>query len=257
MLPEETPRPDGIMSFPVTVTYQNFGTNEILKSKNDIFLIPEAGRRAAKRSRPMGNRAVQHRPDRSHKESYMRNNTTPAKVCHYPHPRPPMVRAQYLLSQSPGMSDLSYLSPSTSSLQSTERIGQGAICGESQRQTHRYASFSFGAYQLVSKHGPRATVHRLIRSTSSTTIRFLTSFISIDRPSLTETRVISSLLMVGRHGTVKDGGTNSHKFVKDGEMSYSGQHPIWIFASSVHMAHQLQICWDIHLPSHSSWNIFA
>ena len=37
-----------------------------------------------------------------------------------------------------------------------------------------------------------ATVHMLRRSTSSTMIRFLTSFISIDRQSLTQTRKIAS-----------------------------------------------------------------
>ena len=47
----------------------------------------------------------------------------------------------------------------TSSLQSTERIGQGAISGESQRQ--RYVLFSCYPYWLVStRHGPwTASIH--------------------------------------------------------------------------------------------------
>lgn len=51
--------------------------------------------------------------------------------------------------------------------QSSERIGQGIIGGESQRQ--RYASFFCYAYWLVSKHGPWATVYQ---STSSMTTLF-------------------------------------------------------------------------------------
>ena len=35
----------------------------------------------------------------------------------------------------------------------------------------------------------------------------------------------------GRHGSVNVGGTNSHTFAKDGETSYFGQHPTWIFPS--------------------------
>ena len=48
---------------------------------------------------------------------------------------------------------MSYPLPSTPSLQPTERTGQGAICGESQWQTHQYASFS-GSYHLVTEHDP-------------------------------------------------------------------------------------------------------
>ena len=72
---------------------------------------------------------------------------------------------------------------------------------------------------LVSNHAswPTVTVHALCRSTSSTMIHSLKCFISIDRPSLTETRMIISVSEVGGDGIAKDGGTNSHKFVKDGE----------------------------------------
>jgi hypothetical protein len=146
---------------------------------------------------------------------------------------------------------MSYLAPSTSSLQSTETIGQGPISGESQR--HRYASFSCSDCQLVTKRGPRATVHILRRSTSSTMIHSLTYFISIDRPSLTGTRMVLTVWKVGGDGIANDGGTNSHKFAKDGETSFLAQHPTWVFPSSVHMARQLQTCWHIHLPFLSSW----
>ena len=89
-----------------------------------------------------------------------------------------------LNAYSPGMS---HLAPSTSLLQTTDStvtIGQGAIRGESQL---RYASFSC-AYQIMSQHGPRATVRIQPVSTFSTTIPLLTYFISIDPPSLAETR---------------------------------------------------------------------
>ena len=91
---------------------------------------------------------------------------------------------------NPHRPDMSYLAPSTSPFHCTGRIGQYAIRGESQRQ--RYASFSCYAYQILS-NGPRATVHILSRSTSSTMIHSLTSFVSIDQPSLTEMRVIISV----------------------------------------------------------------
>ena len=111
----------------------------------------------------------------------------------------------------------------TGFLQSTKRIDQSANRDESQCQ--KYASFSCYAFWLVIKHGIMATVTvpELLRFTSSTMIPFLISFISIDRPSLTETRVIGTKLLVGGHGTVNDGGTNSHKFAKDGGMSYLGR----------------------------------
>jgi hypothetical protein len=57
-----------------------------------------------------------------------------------------------------------------------------------------------------------------------------------------------TLSEVGGYGTVNDGGTNSHTFAKDGDASYLGRHATWIFALSVHMAHQLQTCWRIHRP---------
>ncbi|KAF8472943.1 hypothetical protein DFH94DRAFT_764761 [Russula ochroleuca] len=166
------------------------------------------------------------------------NYTRPANVCLYP--QPGLVHTQY----SPGMS---YLASSTSSLQSTGTIGQGAIRGKSQWQ--RYASFS---YRLVNKHDPRTTVHILHRSTSSTMIHCLTSFISIDRPSLTGTRLMVTVSWGGGDGDVNDGGSNLPKFARDGETSFLSHHPTWIFASSVHMACPLQTCWQIHLPFLSS-----
>ena len=72
---------------------------------------------------------------------------------------------------------MSYLPPSTSSFQSTGRISQGAVSGDSQRQ--RYVSLSSNACQRVNKHDPRATDHIRHRSTFSTMIHFSTSFISI------------------------------------------------------------------------------
>ena len=115
---------------------------------------------------------------------------------------------------------MSCLALFTRFLQSTKRIDQRAILrDESQRQ--RYASFSCCANRVVIKHGPQAAVHLvLFRFTPSTMILFLTSFISIDQPPLTEMRVILTVSTVGGHGTVNDGGTNLHKFAKDGETSY-------------------------------------
>ena len=97
-----------------------------------------------------------------------------------------------------------------------------------------------------------ATVHILRRSTSSTMNHFFTHFISTDHPSLMETRIMVTVSQEGRDGTANYGGTNSHTFAGDGEASYLGPHPTWVFASSVHMARQLQTCWHIHLPFHSS-----
>ena len=112
----------------------------------------------------------------------------------------------------------------TGILPSTKRIDQSAIRGETQWQ--RYASFYCYSYRLVIKHVPLATVtaHELLQSTYSTMIPFLISFIFTDQPSLTETRVIGTKSLVGGHGTVNDGGTNSHKFAEDGESSYLGRH---------------------------------
>jgi hypothetical protein len=132
----------------------------------------------------------------------------------------------FLTTSSPILNspDMSHLAPSASSLQSTRRFGhpgQGAICSEPERQ--RYVLSSGCAYQLTSKHGLRPTVHILRLSMPSTMIRFLTYFISINRPSLK--RIISSIPDMGSHGIVNDGGTNSHTYAKDGETSYSDQHP--------------------------------
>ena len=56
----------------------------------------------------------------------------------------------------------------------------------------------------------------------------------------------------GRYGIANYGGTNSHTFANDGETSYLGRHPTWVFASFVQRARQLQTCWNIPLPFHSS-----
>ena len=141
--------------------------------------------------------------------------------------------------------------PSPESTETAGQPGQGspAIRGKSQQQ--RYASFSC-AYRIVNNPGSRATAHILRGSTSLTTIPFLTYFIFIGRPSLTETRAMTSVPLEGANGTANDGGTNSHKFAKDGELSCSGRHHTWVFASSVHGTRQLQICSPTHLPFHSS-----
>ena len=90
---------------------------------------------------------------------------------------------------NPHRHDMSYLAPSTSPFHCTGRIGQYAIRGESQRQM--YASSCCACQLLID--GPRATVHIPSQTTSSTMIHFLTSFISIDQASLTETRMIISV----------------------------------------------------------------
>jgi hypothetical protein len=48
-------------------------------------------------------------------------------------------------------------------------------------------------------------------------IHSLTSFIYIDRVSLTETKVMKSVSLEGGDGIVNGGGTNSHTFARDGE----------------------------------------
>ena len=61
-----------------------------------------------------------------------------------------------------------------------------------------------------------------------------------------------TLSQEGRDGNANYGGTNSHTFASDGETLYLGRHFTWVFASSVHGERQLQTCWRIHLPFHSS-----
>ena len=111
-------------------------------------------------------------------------------------------------------------------LHPTKGIDQGVISVISQRR--RYASFCY--VQLVSEYDPLATVHIQHRSTSSTMIRYLTYFISIGRllhvQTKTKTRITTNII----------GGTNPHVFAEDGETSYLGQHPSWVFISFVHMA---------------------
>ena len=149
-------------------------------------------------------------------EDYTRASYTRTRHCHQPQPLRNLVRSILNISNTYSgsrQSDMSCLSRFTCFLHST---GQGAI-PESQRQ--RYASFSCCAYQLVSKHSPRVTVHklcRICRSTSSTMIHSLKYFISIDRPSLTKTSISLSVSKVGRDGNARDGGTSSHKFANDG-----------------------------------------
>jgi preprotein translocase subunit SecG len=153
---------------------------------------------------------------------------------------------QYL-QYSPTMS---YVGPSTSSPQSTERIGQGPTSGEVQLQ--RYASFSH-AYRLVSQLGPRVTVHILHRSTSSMTIPFLTSSIYIGylfQPKMTMTKLLSK--GASGHWSVNVGGTNSYTFARDGENSYLDRHLTWVFPLFAQKASPLQTYPHIHLPFHSS-----
>jgi hypothetical protein len=78
----------------------------------------------------------------------------------------------------------------------TERIGRGTTSGDSQR-------LSCYALLVSSKHGPRATVRILRRSTSSMTIHLL--------------------FLVGGSGWGRERwwcGTNSHKFTNDGVPYY-------------------------------------
>src|ERR1700722_1254951 len=55
-----------------------------------------------------------------------------------------------------------------------------------------------------------------------------------------------------RDGSADGGGINLRMFARDGEESYSTQHPTWAFPLSVHMARPLQTCWHIHLPFRST-----
>ena len=136
---------------------------------------------------------------------------------------------------------------STSLVQSTGIICQGATGGESQPQ--RYASFSCYGYWFVSNHGPSATVHVLRPSTSSMMIPFSTYFISIVHFSWTKTMPVYE---GAGHGSKDAGGINLRKFARDGEVSSSGRHPLSVFPLSVHTARPLQTCSHIHLPFHLS-----
>ena len=141
----------------------------------------------------------------------------------------------------------------TSSIQSTERVGQVAIRGEQQRYVY------YRAFMLVIKHGLRATDIVLRRSTptrsiSSMIIHSLTSSISIDLPSLTDGRMRESVpeSWEGGNGVTNDGGTNSPMFAEDGETLSLDRRSTWVFTSSVHMARQLHTCWHTHRPFPSS-----
>jgi hypothetical protein len=65
---------------------------------------------------------------------------------------------------------------------------------------------------------------------------FSTCFISIDRFFWAKTRVAIPIY----EGSVDGGGINLRKFAKDGETSYLGQRPTWVFPLSVHAARRLQ-----------------
>ena len=160
--------------------------------------------------------ALQRRklPQGSH-EDYTRQSN----VCFQPHPQ------QYLVLS------MGLCISTTSRRQPTGRIDQGAINGESQRP--RYASFSRYAYWLLSEHGTSATVHVLYQSTSSMTIPFSTSFISLGH--LLWTKIAS------RTGYTTDGGgMRLLMFAQDGETSFLAQRPTWVFPCSVYMARLLQ-----------------
>ena len=126
-------------------------------------------------------------------------------------------------------------------LQATERIDQGAISSDSQRQ--RYASFSCFSYWLMSKHGPPGTVHVLHPSTSLTMIPFSMCFIFIGHLFSAKIRMVTLISGEGMvDGPAHTGGICSRTFAKDGERSYSAQHLTWSFPLSVQMARPLPTC---------------
>src|SRR6266446_9853875 len=67
-----------------------------------------------------------------------------------------------------------------------------------------------------------------------------------------ETRKMMSVSQEGSHGAANAGGIHLHAFAKDGGTSSLGRHLTSVFASSVQLGRPLQICWQIHLPFHSS-----
>jgi hypothetical protein len=71
---------------------------------------------------------------------------------------------------------MSYPAPSTSSLQSTERISLGAVSSESQRQTRRYASLSclcLSALRVNLAHSPHTTLIHILDGYSLLNIFYL------------------------------------------------------------------------------------
>ena len=128
--------------------------------------------------------------------------TRPADVCFQPHP----LRSLF--------SNMGLCISAASRRQTTGRL---ALCGEC--QWPGYASFSCYVYWLLSEHGTFAAVHILYQSTSSMTIPFSTSFISLG-PFLW-TKIAS------RTGYTTDGGgMRLLMFVEDGETSSLAQRPI-------------------------------
>jgi hypothetical protein len=74
---------------------------------------------------------------------------------------------------------------------------------------------------LTANRSHTASIHIL----DDDSLAFLTSFISIDLPSLTDMTVMSALLE-GRDGTVENGGINSHTFAKDGHVVLARSPPL-------------------------------
>jgi hypothetical protein len=59
----------------------------------------------------------------------------------------------------------------------------------------------------------------------------------------------------GGDGPASSGGINWLTFSGDGEISYLGRHPTWVFASTVQNACPLQTRWPIFHPFRSLLNI--
>ena len=71
-------------------------------------------------------------------------------------------------------------------------------------------------------------------------IRYLTYFISIDRPLPLQTKTgitmtTNSVSLEVGDATASIGGINPHMSAEDGETSYLDQHPPWGCASFVHL----------------------
>src|SRR6266851_5692657 len=134
---------------------------------------------------------------------------------------------------------MSHLSPFIPHLRGSEIIGQGVPSRQSQRC--RYAPFPYYVYQLQvvnnSKPGT-VTDHRIHSSTSSTITRFSTYFISAGRFFYTKTSLVIFGSWRAGNGSSNDGGTSSHMFAEDGDISYLGLHPTLAFACFPHTEHQ-------------------
>jgi hypothetical protein len=145
---------------------------------------------------------------------------------------------------------MSYLAPSTSSLQSLERINQGTIRSEPQLQ--RYASLVMLVFLRVNIdptypcNSPHTVSIHILDNDSLLNVFYLFRLGEGDNNNVLDDT--DHITREAGDGAEDAGGINPRMFARDGETSYSGRHPTSIFPLSVQKERPLQTCWRIHHP---------